>query len=111
MLCLIASNWKHSSHNCILQELNLDYRGHIYSNHLQHILSVFLFIPCRMFCTCRKRRKLFAMKKQARERMQAGGGATADGGDAELFALNNIKSKKVMQVRNREEFCFWRKLW
>jgi hypothetical protein len=50
------------------------------------------------------------MKKQARERMQAGGGATADGGDAELFALNNIKSKKVMQVRNREEFCFWRKL-
>ncbi|CAB3988348.1 pre-rRNA processing FTSJ3 [Paramuricea clavata] len=45
----------------------------------------------------RKRRKLFAMKKQARERMQAGGGATADGGDAELFALHNIKSKKNLE--------------
>ena len=38
------------------------------------------------------------MKKQARERMQVGGGATADGGDAELFSLNKIKSKKVIQT-------------
>ncbi|XP_028396734.1 pre-rRNA processing protein FTSJ3-like [Dendronephthya gigantea] len=45
----------------------------------------------------RKRRKLFAMKKQARERMQIGGGATADGDDAELFSLNNIKSKKNLE--------------
>ena len=48
------------------------------------------------FFTRRKRRKLFAMKKQARERMQVGGGATADSEDVELFSLNNIKSKKVM---------------
>ena len=56
----------------------------------------FLSFMVNSFYTCRKRRKLFAMKKQARERMQVGGGATADSEDAELFSLNNIKSKKVM---------------
>ena len=43
------------------------------------------------------------MKKQARERMQVGGGATADGEDAELFSLHNIKSKKVIKECRGEE--------
>ena len=61
---------------------------------IQSNLVIFVFHG-QFFFTRRKRRKLFAMKKQARERMQVGGGATADSEDVELFSLNNIKSKKV----------------
>lgn len=57
---------------------------------------------CRL--PCRKRRKLFAMRKQARERMQAGGNSTADGDDIELFSLNSIKSKKVSSFFSRFGF-------
>ena len=66
---------------------------------VEKISGEYIFLMMNSFYTCRKRRKLFAMKKQARERMHVGGGATADSEDAELFSLNNIKSKKVTSTK------------
>lgn len=52
----------------------------------------------------RKRRKLFTLKKKARERLQVDGASAQDNGeDLELFSLNNIKSKKNLEKIDQGE--------